>query len=131
MDVSVTLVSRDKVLFCVNACVLRAASSVFETTLSLPQPKASPRDPVIENLDEDATTIEGLLRIITGRQFPPLDTIEVIEPLALAAEKWQMPGPLSILRVLLVRDKRFVNSNPMRLCVGLSPGVDRPVKFGF
>jgi hypothetical protein len=91
MDVSVTLVSRDKVLFRISACVLRASSCVFDTILSLPQPKASPREPVIDNLDEDATTIDGLLRMITGREIPPLDTLESIEAFALAAENGRCP----------------------------------------
>ncbi|KAF8503880.1 hypothetical protein JB92DRAFT_2539000, partial [Gautieria morchelliformis] len=115
MDVSVTLVSRDKTRFRVSACVLRAASCVFNTILSLPQPKASPRDPVIDNLDEDAATIEGLLRMITGREIPSLDRLESIEALALAAEKWEMPGPLSIIRMLLLRDKSFAVNSPIRL----------------
>ena len=116
VDVAVTLVSREKMLFCVSGSVLRASSSVFDTILSLPQPKGSiPSDPFIDNLDEDATTLEGLLRMITGREIPPLDAIEAIEPLVLAAYKWEMPGPLSILKIRLIRDTTFALKHPIRL----------------
>jgi BTB/POZ domain len=115
-DVGVTLVSREKTLFRVNANVLKAASRVFETTLSLPQSEGNASsDPVIDNLDEGATTIEGLLRMITGREFPPLDTIENVESLLLAANKWEMPGPLSILKMVLLRDTSFAEKHPIRL----------------
>ena len=103
-------------LFCVSGSVLRASSSVFDTILSLPQPMGdTPSDPFIDNLDEDATTLEGLLRMITGREIPPLDTIEAIEPLVLAAYKWEMPGPLSILKMRLIRDTTFAQNHPIRL----------------
>ena len=116
VEPTVTLVSREKMLFCVNESVLRASSSVFDTILSLPQPtEDTPSDPFIDNLDESATTLEGLLRMITGRELPPLDAIEAIEPLVLAAYKWEMPGPLSISRMILVRDTTFAQNHPIRI----------------
>ncbi|KAF8507432.1 hypothetical protein JB92DRAFT_3121874 [Gautieria morchelliformis] len=80
MDVTVTLVSRDKILFCVRASALKTSSSVFEAALSQKQQQATgtSREPVIDNLHEDVKTIEGLLRMITGRALPPLDTLESI-----------------------------------------------------
>jgi hypothetical protein len=57
-DVGVTLVSREKTLSCISANVLKTASRVFETIPCLPQPEGNASsDPVIDNLDEDATTI--------------------------------------------------------------------------
>ena len=115
-DVAVTLVSRDKMRFRVRGSVLKAASGVFETTLSLPQAEGDAHgDAVIDNLDEDAATIEGLLRMITAQGLPPLDTIDAIEPLVFAAEKWDMPGPLSILRRILRMDLSIVSKDPMSL----------------
>ena len=116
VNVVVTLISREKMLFCVSESVLRASSGVFDTILSLPQPMGdTPSDPFIDNLDEDATTLEGLLRMITGRELPPLDTIEAIEPLVLAAYKWEMPGPLSILKMTIIMDTTFAQNHPIRL----------------
>ena len=116
VDVAVTLISREKMLFCVSESVLRASSSVFDTILSLPQPtEDTPSDPFIDNLDEDATTLEGLLRMITGRELPSLDTIEAIEPLVLAAYKWEMPGPLSILKMTIIMDTTFAQNHPIRI----------------
>ncbi|KAF8530189.1 hypothetical protein BU17DRAFT_78799 [Hysterangium stoloniferum] len=83
-DEAVTLVSSDNVKFLVNANILRASSDLFGTTLSLPQPENS--SVVIDTLDEDSAAIEGILRIITGKEFPSLSTVKEIAPIALVAE---------------------------------------------
>ena len=110
-----TLVSRDGMRFRVSSIMLKATSGCFATTLSLPQsPGTCPKEAVIDHLDEDAQTIEGLLRMVTGKECPQLDTLEVIEPLLLAAEKWDMPGPSSILKLLL-QHPSIVSEHPLRL----------------
>ncbi|KAF8530200.1 hypothetical protein BU17DRAFT_26849, partial [Hysterangium stoloniferum] len=112
-DEAVTLVSSDNVKFLVNANILRASSDLFGTTLSLPQPENS--SVVIDTLDEDSVAIEGILRIITGKEFPSLSTVKEIAPIALIAEKWEMRGVLSILRMLLLRDSTLAPANPLDL----------------
>ena len=47
----------------------------------------------------DTATIEGLLRMATRRELPPLDTIEVIEAPCARRRVEEMPGPLSITRM--------------------------------
>jgi len=104
--------------FLVSANVLKAASELFATTLSLPQPPGTcSTETIIDNLDEDAQTIEGLLRMITAKELPRLDTLEAVEPLLLAADKWAMPGPTSIMKTLLRKTNiaPFASNDPLRL----------------
>ena len=114
-DTVVTLVSRDGTRFRVSSTILKTASRFFATTLPRPQsPETCPKEAVIDDLDEDAPTIEGLLKMVTGKECPQLDTLEVIEPLLLAAAKWGMPGPSSIMKIFLRHNPSIVSEHPLR-----------------
>ena len=56
----------------------------------------------IIHLDESADTVEALLRMISGVPIPSLTSYDAIEPILYAAEKYDMPGPLSIIRMVLM-----------------------------
>lgn len=127
-DADVVLGSRDGVLFCVPSMTLKMTSAWFRTMFTLPQgsPPSSSRshngnqrdapvssDTEIIGLDEDASTLEALFRMICGLEIPMLDTWDAVEPVLYAAEKYDMPGPASILRALL-RTPTFVDA-PLRL----------------
>ncbi|KAI0785510.1 hypothetical protein C8Q75DRAFT_775218 [Abortiporus biennis] len=64
-------------------------------------------------VDEDSTTLEGLLRMISGLPIPKLDSYEMIEPILFAAEKYDMPGPPSIIRAIIMTGP-FIK-DPLRL----------------
>jgi len=117
--------------FRVSANVLKTASELFATTLSLPQPpETCSTEAIIENLDEDGQTIKGLLRMIMAKELPRLDTLEAIEPLLLAADKWAMPGPCSILKMLLVLNPSIASDHPLRLYwLGCHLGWDELTKL--
>jgi len=128
-DADVVLSSRDGILFCVPSMTLKMTSSWFRTMFTLPQgsPPASSRshnpnqrdngtvsaDTEIIGLDEDSSTLEPLLRMICGFEIPTLDTWDAVEPVLYAAEKYDMPGPASIMRALL-RAPTFTDA-PLRL----------------
>ena len=125
-DADVMLSSRDGVLFSVPSLTLKMTSSWFRTMFTLPQgsPPASSlshnrnqRDTTtnseIIGLDEDSSTLEHLLRMICGLEIPTLDTWDAVEPVLYAAEKYDMPGPASIVRALL-RTPTFTDA-PLRL----------------
>src|SRR5882724_8177272 len=96
----------------VGSSLIQVTSGLFSTTLSLPQPPGTcPTEAAIDNLDEEAQTIERLLRMITWKECPRLDTLEAIKPLLLAADKWAMPGPCSIL----LQNPSFASDQPLRL----------------
>ena len=133
-DADVVLRSRDGVLFRVPSMTLKMTSSWFRTMFTLPQatPPASsrshdrnqrdtttvPTDTEIIGLGEDASTLESLLRMICGLEIPTLDTWDAVEPVLYAAEKYDMPGPASIVRALL-RTPTFTNE-PLRLYAAAS-----------
>ncbi len=127
-DADVVLRSRDDVLFCVPSMTLKMTSSWFRTMFTLPQgsPPApsrsrntnqrdapTPTNTEIIGLDEDSSNLEHLLCMICGLEIPVLDTWDTVEPVLYAAEKYDMPGPASIVRALL-RTPTFVDA-PLRL----------------
>ncbi|KAH9993190.1 hypothetical protein BJV77DRAFT_999080 [Russula vinacea] len=95
-DADVVLASRDGVLFCVPSMTLKMTSSWFRTILHLVS-----FDTEIITLDEDSSTLEALFRMICGLEIPALDAWDAVEPVLFAAEKYDMPGPASIMRALL------------------------------
>lgn len=64
-------------------------------------------------LDEDTEVLEPLLRMICGLQVPPLADCDLIEKVLFVAEKYEMPGPISILR--LFASTPLLLEQPLRL----------------
>ena len=94
---------------------------VFRAMLTLPQPgtntPTSDRDtarPPSIDLPEDSTTLEILLRMIYPVSQPSIDTISTLANAFFAAEKYDMAGVISTLRLHL-RDERFLNDSPMHV----------------
>jgi hypothetical protein len=125
----VVLCSRDGIHFRVPSTTLKMTSSWFRAMFTLPQsappsvsatPLARTRSlppPVVESeviaLDEESRTLEPLLRMACGLEIASLDTWDAVEPVLYAAEKYDMPGPASIVRALL-RTPAFADA-PLRL----------------
>lgn len=92
---------------------------VFRTMLTLPQPRANAaadstsRPPSID-LPEDSTTLEILLRIIYPIQQPVIESISSLISAFFAAEKYDMQGVISTLRLHL-REERFLTDNPVHV----------------
>ena len=74
---------------------------------------ATPPPADIIYVDEDSATLEALMRLVCGQPIPQLDSYDVVEPLLYAAEKYDMPGPLSLVRALIMTTP-FI-SDPLRL----------------
>lgn len=113
-EADIILGSRERVLFRVNIATLKRTSAWFRTMFSLP-PKATPLPGSADSLylDEDTHTLEGLLRMVCGLSIPPLETFDDVEALLHAAEKYDMPGPASIVRIAIMRPSFL--SEPIRL----------------
>jgi hypothetical protein len=82
-------------LFRVHSYTLKTTSGWFRAMFSLPQ-KAGPTLTDVIYLDEDAGTLEALLRMICGQPVLRLESFDMVEALLYAAEKYDMPGPVSI-----------------------------------
>ena len=116
----IILCSADKVLFRVHSLVLQQASGWFAALLSLPQsppaykPGPTPPSPEIIHMTEPSRVIAALLSMSSGKPLPPLDTLEFIKELIHAAEKYDMPGALSILR-LAISTPPFLDAYPIQV----------------
>lgn len=64
-------------------------------------------------LDEDEQTLDALLRMVCGLPLLPIDTYDLADGLLYAAEKYDMPGPLSIVRLYL--QTASLATDPLRL----------------
>lgn len=113
-EADVVLGAKDGVMFRVHSFTLKTTSGWFASMFSLPQ-KDDHSSPVTVYLDEDSPTLEVLLRCVCGLALPQLESYAVVEPLLFAAEKYDMPGPLSIVRALVMTPPLL--SDPLRLFV--------------
>ena len=113
-EADVILGAKDGVLFRVHSFTLKTTSLWFKAMFSLPQKAGSVQpDNIHINLDEDATTLECLLRMVCGMPILMIDSYDTIDALLYAAEKYDMPGPLSIIRMLVMT--RPLLDHPLRL----------------
>jgi hypothetical protein len=116
-DADVCLVSKEGVKFLTYSFILRNASAFFKSTFTLPQCSSSetPRkEREVIHVDEECTTLHDILRMISAMELPPLSSFDVIEPILHAAEKFEMPGPISIIREV-ISHPRFMQENPLKV----------------
>jgi hypothetical protein len=78
--------------------ILRYASPVFRDMLDIPHPVTSDSNAIVVDLSDDASVLEILPRMINVMVLPELKDLDTIEEIACAADKYDMSGPLSILR---------------------------------
>jgi hypothetical protein len=64
-------------------------------------------------LHEDAEVLEPLLRMACGLPYSDITSLDLLESVIYAAEKYEMPGPMSTLRVLL--SSPTLPEDPIRL----------------
>jgi hypothetical protein len=100
------------VLFRTHSFILKTTSGFFRTMFSLPQ-KCAPVTLDVIYMDEDATILESLLRMACGLPIIPPTSYDAVDPLLFAAEKYEMPGPMSIIRMLVMTPPLL--DQPLRL----------------
>lgn len=111
-DGDVNLGSKDGTLFRLHSYTLKTTSGWFRTMFSLPQKcEPSPKDVIY--VDEDTHTLELLLRMVCGLPILGLDSYDAVDSLLYAAEKYDMPGPMSIIRILIMTPALL--DQPLRL----------------
>ncbi|KAF8583902.1 hypothetical protein K439DRAFT_1411660 [Ramaria rubella] len=115
-DGDITIISREGLRFRIHRLFLIHGSRVFKDMVSFPPtPDYDPSNSVVRNIDEDSETIAHLLKMISGKEYPVLDEFEAIERLIFAADKLDMPGPLSVMKALL--GNPAFTRDPVRLYV--------------
>lgn len=100
-DGDVVLKTKDGVQFRVHSYTLKTTSGWFRSMFSLPQASEC-SIPDVHFVDEDAHTLESILRMACGLPILRLDSFDVVDTLLFAIEKYDMPGPLSIIRMLVM-----------------------------
>jgi len=107
-DANIILQSSDGIRYRVYPFTLRTTSGFFRTMLTLPQSDQSSRpcrgqgqDCGVIVLDETSKVLGTLLRMIGGLEFPKWKSNDELENIWIAAEKYDMPGPLAIIRAAI------------------------------
>ncbi|KAI0961471.1 hypothetical protein AcW1_000544 [Taiwanofungus camphoratus] len=98
----VLLVAKDDIKFRVHSVVLKRTSGWFREMFKLPQDGNDDAAQVVLHVDETSDVLDVLLAMITGLPIPGLVSIDFVERLLSAAEKYDMPGPISIIRLLIL-----------------------------
>ncbi|OCH86909.1 hypothetical protein OBBRIDRAFT_192562 [Obba rivulosa] len=112
-DADIVLISRDNVHFRIHSQLLRQTSGWFRTLLSLPNNAPQAGTPDALRLDEPSSVLDALLRIASAMEVPPLRPVDFCEEVLLAAEKYEMPGPASVVRVALTSS--LLDAPPVRV----------------
>lgn len=136
-DADVVLVSRDLVRFRMHSFTLKTTSGWFRSLFSMPRPPSTAEagttggsrdarraltpsiaDPETIHLDEDSSTLELLFRMISGLPIQPLTSFDTVDTLLFASEKYDMPGPMSLVRIAVLTPP--LAEQPLRLYAAAS-----------
>ena len=132
-EADVVLVSRDFVRFRMHSFTLKTTSGWFRSLFSIPRPFSSDNvencerrpaltpsvaDPETIHLDEDSSTLEPLFRMISGLSIQPLTSFDTVDALLYVADKYEMPGPVSLMRIAALTPT--LAAHPLRLYAAAS-----------
>ncbi|KAH9946682.1 hypothetical protein B0H21DRAFT_742628 [Amylocystis lapponica] len=109
----VVLCTPDHDRFRVHSIMLKLVSGWFRTMFTLPQSAADGSADIVLDVDEPSDVLVGLLTMVNGAGLPSLDSIDLVEGILNAAEKYDMPGPMSIIRKLIISPPLI--STPLRV----------------
>jgi hypothetical protein len=112
-DADVILGAKDLTLFRIHSWTLKTTSGWFRSLFSMPQQSPPSNYPETINLDEDSHILESLLLMICGLPINPLTSYDEVDALLFAAEKYEMPGPVSLIRMLAMTPPLL--DQPLRL----------------
>jgi hypothetical protein len=102
-DAEIVLASKGATLYYrLHSYTLKNASRFFQTMFTLPQKDHDSLTNGVIYLDEDETTLDAIFRMISGLPLSPIDSYDLIESMLDAIEKYDMPGPLSIIRIMVM-----------------------------
>ncbi|TFY68359.1 hypothetical protein EVJ58_g1063 [Rhodofomes roseus] len=112
-DTDITLRSSDGTLFAVSSLLLKLTWGFFKAMFSLPKEPASPNGPEPISMQESAEVIAGLLNLSFRLGQPPLDSIDTLETLLRAAEKYEVTSAVVMIRSALTSP--VLEASPIRI----------------
>ena len=116
--------------FRVHKLILSLASPVFKDMFTIPQPLTDALDALPHvDVDESAETWEFILRTVYPMPHPIIDDLDDLEPLLLAAKKYEMQ-PLIDIHKKGLENLAFVQEDPLRLyAIACACGLEDQAKF--
>lgn len=117
-DADIILCSQDGISFRVHSLALKLSSGWFRTLFTLPQnpstspPSSTTHEPI--HVTESSEVLNTILSMACGFEIPRIHDIKYLEALVHAAEKYDMPGALSIIRLALV-SPHFLKNHPIQV----------------
>ncbi|KAI0639332.1 hypothetical protein C8Q77DRAFT_53865 [Trametes polyzona] len=114
-NADIVLRSKDDTLFRISSETLSRTSAWFRSMLSLPQGSSPPPQAETIAVDESTAVLAALLSIVSGIELPTaeLGDADFLQSLLAAAEKYEMPMAVSVLRLALFSP--FLEVSPVRL----------------
>ncbi|KAF7986336.1 hypothetical protein HWV62_35322 [Athelia sp. TMB] len=102
-DADIILQSSDGLRYRLSSYTLRTTSGFFRGMLTLPQgsPRTRSEAEEVIVLDEHSSLIGVMLRMIAGLDFVQWGTLGEAEEMLGIADKYDMPGPMAIIRTSL------------------------------
>ncbi|KAJ7198052.1 hypothetical protein B0H12DRAFT_1331358 [Mycena haematopus] len=113
-NADVVLQSLEGTLYRLHSFILRTTSGFFRTMLSLPQPMES-KVPYEIPVGEKNVVMERVLRMMSGLEIPRWSSFDEVEATLELIEKWDTPGPLSIIRTAIAAP--LFADDPLRVYV--------------
>jgi hypothetical protein len=113
-EADVVLGAKGGPFFRVHSYTLKTTSGWFRAMFSLPQSTMTSKPEIdVIYVDEDEHTLESLLRMVCGLPILDVESYDEVDSLLFAAEKYDMPGPTSIIRKLIMTPPLL--DQPLRL----------------
>ncbi|KAJ7782818.1 hypothetical protein B0H16DRAFT_1494463 [Mycena metata] len=100
-DGDIVLSAKGGLFFRIHSFTLKTTSAWFRAMLSLPQGQTHSISEIIY-MDEDEDTLELVLRMVSGLPLLPIVHYDVVDKILFACEKYDMPGPMSVMRLLVM-----------------------------
>ncbi|KAJ7735023.1 hypothetical protein B0H16DRAFT_1380548 [Mycena metata] len=110
----VVLQSAEGTLYRIHSVILRITSGFFRTMLSLPQPPDA-KVPHEIPVGEKDLVMERVLRMMSGLEIPRWASFDEVEATLELIEKWDTPGPLSVIRTAI--SSSLFADEPLRVYV--------------
>ncbi|KAG6814625.1 hypothetical protein H0H87_008438 [Tephrocybe sp. NHM501043] len=110
---NVVLRSSEGTLYSIPSFVLRNTTSYFRSILHIPPAfgqQTSSQEQLTDSIvvDEKDVILGRILRLISGLETPTWGTFEEVEEVMSLAEKWNAPGPISVMRSTVTAPKFLV-----------------------
>lgn len=121
-DATIVLTSSDGVNYRLHPFTLRTTSGFFRDMISLPQKKSDSAGDVKDiiqdehiGLSEGSKVLGTLLSMISGLAVKKWESLDEMEEVLTAAQKYDMPGPLQTLRSAVSLPSPIFLQQPLRL----------------